>query len=347
MNALLKRRLWATARVLIAVAILTLLASNGHLDWPRLRGLLRAWPLTLAALCLLLVAFAMASWRFCILAAPSGLAISLGRSMRLTLIGNAANFVIPTVGSDLIRLWFTAGNRALDRTRIGTIVLLDRVLGLLGLLLLPLALAPFFWSVVRANPVIQGLLVIAAGGSCVLAAGVLVALSRRGIASAPIQFALRVAPLGGYPARILDTIHNYRFRGGVLVAAVAWSLAANLCAAGCIVCLQLATLPGSQGPLGGFLTSLVFVLNNVPITPGGIGFTETAAASLYRLAGLEGGAETMLGMRLLFLVLTPVGVLLYLIDSRAREASMRASESATADHATATQATPSKSADFV
>ena len=216
MTADVKRRIWAVARVLIAAAILAALASNGHLDWPRMRGLLRAWPLTLAALLLLLTTFTMISWRFCVLAAPRGLHMTLGRSMRLTLIGNAANFVIPTVGSDLIRLWFAAGNKSLDRTRIGTIVLLDRVLGLLGLLLLPLVLAPFFFDVVRANPVIQGLLAIAGGAACLLTGCVLVALSRRGIASTPIQFALRVAPLGGYPARILDTIHRYRFEGSVL-----------------------------------------------------------------------------------------------------------------------------------
>jgi len=126
-----------------------------------------------------------------------------------------------------------------------------------------------------------------------------------------VQFVLRILPLGGYPRRILDTIHGYRRRSGALVAAVAWSVAANLCAASCIVCLQLATHPGSAGPLGGFLTSLAFVLNNVPITPGGIGFTEAAVASLYGIAGLQGGAETMLGMRVLFLLLAPVGVVLY------------------------------------
>ncbi len=337
----MKGRIWAVARVLIAVAILGALASKGQLDWPRLQGLLRAWPLTLTALLLLLTAFAMTSWRFCILAAPRGLEMSFGKSMRLTLIGNAANFVIPSVGSDLIRLWFTAGSKTLDRTRIGTILLLDRVLGLLGLLVLPLVLAPFFFDFVRANTIIQGLLVIAAGASCALAGGVMIALSRRGIASQPIQFALRVAPLGGYPARILDTIHSYRFEGGVLVRAVVWSLVANLCAAGCIVCLQLATLPGSEAPLGGFLTSLVFVLNNVPITPGGIGFTETAAASLYRLAGLQGGAETMLGMRLLYLVLTPVGVVMYVIDRRARDGEVHATtvEQLSASAVTASRAT--------
>ena len=310
------RRLWSLVRVGIAVAMLAVLASSGLLEWPHLRGLLRAWPLTLAALTLLLATFVMTSWRFCLLAAPRGLHMSLARSLRLTMIGNAANFVIPTVGSDLVRLWYTTGGKSGRRTEIGTIVLLDRVLGLLGLLLLPLVLAPFFSDVVRANPIIQWMLGVAACGALALAAGILVALSRRGLASAPVRLALRIAPLGGYPERILRTIHDYRGEPGALVRGVSWSVAANLCAAGCIVCLQLATLPGSAAPLGGFLTSIAFVLNNVPITPGGIGFTEAAVASLYRVAGLKGGAATMLGMRLLFLALTPVGVAFYLRDLR-------------------------------
>lgn len=316
MTPVWSRRIWSLVRIAIAGALLAVLASSGMLQWPQLRGLLRAWPLTLAALALLLATFGMASWRFCILGAPRGLHMSLGQSMRLTLIGNAANFVIPTVGSDLVRLWYTAGDKAGRRTEIGAIVLLDRILGLLGLLLLPLVLAPFFLDIVGAQPVIQWMLGVALLSSLALAAGILVALSRRGIASAPVRLALRLAPLGGYPARILQTIHGYRAEGGTLLRAVAWSVAANLCAAACIVCLQLATLPGSAAPLGGFLASIAFVLNNVPITPGGIGFTEAAVASLYRIAGLQGGAETMLGMRLLFLALTPVGVALYLRDSR-------------------------------
>ena len=310
------QRLWAVARVAIAVAMLAGLASSGLLEWPHLRGLLRAWPLTLVALALLVTTFVMTSWRFCILAAPRGLHMSLARSLRLTMIGNAANFVIPTVGSDLVRLWYTTGGKSGRRTEIGTIVLLDRVLGLLGLLLLPLVLAPFFFDVVRANPVIQWMLGVAACAALALTTGILVALSRRGLASAPIRLALRIAPLRGYPERILQTIHDYRSAPGALIRAVTWSVTANLCAAACIVCLQLATLPGSAAALGGFLTSIAFVLNNVPITPGGIGFTEVAVASLYRVAGVEGGAATMLGMRLLFLALTPVGVALYLRDIR-------------------------------
>lgn len=306
-----RQRLWSIVRLSIAVALLIVLAGSGVIEWPKLRGLLHAWPLTLAALALLFLGFVMASWRFCILTGAQGLHVSLRNSVRLTLIGNAANLVLPTVGSDLVRLWFAADGHAGRRTEIATIVLLDRVLGLVGILLLPISLAPFFLSVVRGSPVILWILGVSATGAVALLAGILVALSRRGLASAPVQLALRLAPLRGYPRRILETIHRYRDSGGTLARAVGWSLAANLCAAACIVCLQRATHPGSAAVLGGFLTSLAFVLNNVPITPGGIGFTEAAVASLYGIAGLKGGAETMLGMRLLFLILAPVGVYLY------------------------------------
>ena len=306
-----RQRLWSFVRVAIAILLLAFLAGSGVIEWPKLRGLLQSWPLTLAALGLLFVGMVLASWRFCLLTAAQGLHVTLANSVRLTLIGNAANLVLPTVGSDLIRLWFAADGHAGRRTEIATIVLLDRVLGLVGILLLPIVLAPFFPGVVGGSPVILWILVLSAALAVALVTGILVALSRRGLASAPVQLALRLFPLRGYPRRILDTIHAYRSNGGTLARAVGWSVAANLCAAACIVCLQLATHPGSAAALGGFLTSLAFVLNNIPITPGGIGFTEAAVASLYGIAGLEGGAETMLGMRVLFLLLAPVGVFLY------------------------------------
>lgn len=306
-----RQRVWSFVRLAIAIALLAFLAGSGVIEWPRLRGLLHAWPLTVAALALLFVGMVMASWRFCILTQAQGLRVSLANSVRLTLIGNAANLVLPTVGSDLIRLWFASDGHSGRRTEIATIVLVDRVLGLVGILLLPIALAPFFPTVVVASPVILWILGVSTAASLAILAGILVALSRRGIASAPVQWALRTFPLRGYPRRILDTIHAYRRNGGALALAVAWSVLANLCAAACIACLQLATHPGSAALLGAFLTSLAFVLNNVPITPGGIGFTEAAVASLYGIAGLEGGAETMLGMRVLFFLLAPVGVFLY------------------------------------
>ncbi|MEO6444504.1 MAG: lysylphosphatidylglycerol synthase transmembrane domain-containing protein [Gemmatimonadaceae bacterium] len=307
------RQLLPALRVLIAAAMIWYLAVSGVIEWHRLGGLLHAWPLTLAALAVLFAGFVMASWRFCILTQPCGLNVTLGNSLRLTLIGNAANFLLPTIGSDLIRVWYASGGHTGRRTEIATIVLLDRVIGLAGILLLPLLLAPFFPAVVRGSPVIISVLVVSAAAAAALVGAVLVALSRRGIASAPVQWVLRVFPLRGYPARVLETIHGYRSDTGALVRALTWAVAANLCAVGCVILLQLATNPGTvHAVLGGFLAASAFVLNNVPITPGGIGFTEAAVDSLFRIAGMTGGAEMMLGMRVLFVALAPAGVVLYL-----------------------------------
>ncbi|HMN10619.1 MAG TPA: lysylphosphatidylglycerol synthase domain-containing protein [Gemmatimonadaceae bacterium] len=319
-----RRRAWSIARALIAVALLALLARGGAIEWARLRFLLVHWPLTLAALALLLLGMVMASWRFCVLTAASGFRVTLADSLRLTLIGNAANFVLPTVGSDLVRVWFAAEGHAGRRTEIATICLLDRVLGLVGILLLPLTLAPLFPHIVAESRVVRWILLVSASGAAALTAGILVALSRRGLRSAPVRFLLRTFPLGGYPQRILEVIHSYRARAAALAWGVAWSVAATGCMAAALAILQLADRQAAAAMLGGFLASLTFVLNNVPITPGGIGFTEAAIASLYAIAGLAGGAESMLGMRLLLLVLAPVGVALYFRGMRAWLTTARA-----------------------
>lgn len=312
-----RRRAWSIGRAALAVALLTLLARGGLIEWPKLKGLVLHWPLSLLALALLLLGLAIGSWRFCVLTAARGFRLTLANSLRLTLMGNAANFVLPTIGSDLVRVWFASDGHAGHRTEIATICLLDRVLGLMGLLLLPVALAPFFPGIVRASPVVLSILLVSAAGAGALAAAILVALSRRGLASAPVRFLLRTFPLGGYPRRILDTIHVYRQHPAALVWGVVWSVVSNFCMAASIAALQLAGIPVAVAMLGGFLASLAFVLNNVPITPGGIGFTEAAVASLYGHAGLGGGAEVMLQMRILLLVLAPVGVMLYFRGMRA------------------------------
>ena len=60
------------------------------------------------------------------------------------------------------------------------------------------------------------------------------------------------------------------------------------------------------------LIPLGHLANTLPITPGGLGVGEAAFNKLFALAGLEGGAETLLGWRLLTLLLGLVGLVFYL-----------------------------------
>lgn len=298
-------------RAILAMGILAYLARSGIIEWARLRGMAESWQYTLAALLLLLVGFCFVSWRACDLFAPRGLRLSFADSMRLTLVGNAANLVLPLIGGDMVRIVFTARGQVGRKTEIATVILLERVVGLVGILALPIVAAPFFASFIAQHTTIQLLVAVSALGTLALSIPTALALSRRVRESALVRTILRRFPLRGIPERILDTLQGYRHAPTVLLRALAHSVAANAAVAAAVMMLHGAMHPGSLQPLTAFLVSLGAVSNNFPLTPGGIGVAEAAYESIFRIAGLTGGAEALIGSRVLFLALAPAGVWIY------------------------------------
>jgi hypothetical protein len=73
--------------------------------------------------------------------------------------------------------------------------------------------------------------------------------------------------------------------------------------------LSLSLANSVQLNLIGFLFS---TLNSLPLTPGGIGIGETAFTALFRLTGINGGAETLLCVRLWNVLVGLLGLLVYL-----------------------------------
>jgi uncharacterized membrane protein YbhN (UPF0104 family) len=57
---------------------------------------------------------------------------------------------------------------------------------------------------------------------------------------------------------------------------------------------------------------LGLLANGIPVTPGGLGVGEAAFNQLFRMSGLSGGAEVLLGWRLLSLVGAAVGLVFFL-----------------------------------
>lgn len=311
-----KRWLLGGARLVIAGALLVWLVRSGSIDWGSLGGLLAAWPLTVAAFVVLVIDLLVTSARLCVLMTPRGFNVTLRDSMRLSLVGNLFNLFLPGGGGDLVRIFYAASGVAGRRTEIATIMLIDRILGLLGMLLMPLLCIPFFLPLIASSRVLQALLALAAGASLAIALAFAVALSRRGSGSPPVRFLLRLFPLGGYPQRILDTVHAYRGDAVALSQAVVISIVAHVLSSAVVMMLVQATHPGSVRAAIGFLAALGFVANSVPLTPGGLGVGEAAFDSLFAIAGIDGGAEAMLGWRLLLICLAPVGLALYLRGER-------------------------------
>ena len=317
-----QRRIWlGIVRLAIAGTVLGFLARTGRVDWSSLRGMTSHWGLTLLALCLLFIVVVLISQRVCLLFQPSGMRLTLRDSLGLSLIANLFTLVLPGGGGDIVRLFYTTQGAAGRRTEIGTLLLLDRVMGLLALTLFPIIAAPLCLPLIRESALLRMLLLLAALSSLLIIFAVAVSTSRRARALGGVQWVLRTFPLRGYPALMLNTMQNFRRHLRILAGSVGISLVAHALSMGIVWLLVVITNPnaGEATMAVPFLASLGFVANNIPVTPGGLGVGEAAFESLFRIAGLEGGAEAMLSWRLLLLGLAPLG-LWYFLSGRSTPA---------------------------
>jgi uncharacterized membrane protein YbhN (UPF0104 family) len=307
------RRLgWTILRCGIAALLIVVLTRSGVIRWEAVGRLFSAWPVTLLALSLFLVDFAVTAYRTCVLVRPHGFGLSAWDAIRLSAVGNLFAQLLPSAGGDLVRMFYAAKDAAGRRFEVATLLFLDRVIGLLGMLLLPLLAIPFYGDLVARSKPLQALLLGAAAMSTVLIGAFAIALSERARNASLIRLVLARFPLGGFPTRLLDTVHAFRGHVGALAISMGLSLAAH--ALSCIVIWMLVDVMSTQRPPAsvGFLAALGFVANSVPLTPGGVGVGEAAFDSLFSLAGVTSGAEAMLGWRLLLLTLVPTGLVVYL-----------------------------------
>jgi uncharacterized protein (TIRG00374 family) len=307
------RLLFTLLRVAIAVALIAYLGFSGVIEWSALDGLRAAWPATLLAFLVLFLCMVVTAWRFCVLLRPLGLHIPIAASVRLTVIGIFFGMFLPGATSgDAMRIYYATAGNAGKRIEVATVLLLDRATGMFGLLLWPLLAAPFFPGLVRSSPVF---------GALLTAAGLLIALMIVGIlaASSPVVrnhrlvvLLLNRMPLGRFIERMVDTVHSYRRNLRTLAAAVGISLLAHTLAIGVALMVANIVHPEHFAWRMSFLLPLGFMANALPITPGGLGVGEAAFDKLFGLAGLEGGAEVMLGWRCVSLLIALLGVIAYL-----------------------------------
>jgi glycosyltransferase 2 family protein len=307
-----RRFVFGAVRLAIAAAVLVFLARTGRVDWSALRGLISHWGTLLVALGLVTLMFVIVSWRLCILLRARGLQLSLRDSVELSLVTNLFTLVLPGGGGDIVRLYYTTRHSPGRRTEIATILMLDRISGLLALTLFPLIVAPMCLPLIGQSRVLHTLLVLATGVSVGVVAVLAVAMSRRARAIPFVRWLLRTLPLRGYLALMLDTLQSFRTNVSALVWAVGTSILAHSVGMAVFVLLAEVMHP-SEGHLAvPFLGALGMMANNLPLTPGGLGVGEAAFESLFRLAGLQGGAEALLGWRMVLLALAPMGLWFYL-----------------------------------
>jgi uncharacterized membrane protein YbhN (UPF0104 family) len=190
-------------------------------------------------------------------------------------------------------------------------MLFDRVIGMFALIMWPILAAPFALSLVRRLPVLAALLT--AGAATALVLGVVFAIGWvKDWRTTGIVRWLESFSIGRILQQMIATIASFRQHAGTVALAVVISFASHTAAIGAALLVAHAMDPEGFAWTMAILVPFGFMANQVPLTPGGLGVGEAAFESLFGMAGLAGGAEVMLGWRLLLLCVGLFGLVAYL-----------------------------------
>jgi len=289
------------------------LASMGSIDWPSFAGLIKGWQYTLIAIGLFVVASGLQALRLQLLINAYQLNLSYIAAIKLTFIGLFFSTYLPgAAGGDLVKIYYASKGNAGSRAEVITIILLDRFVGLFTLLTLPLLLAPFFLDLGTAQPALKALL----GTSLAIACGIILASiigSRFELADSQVlQWIQRNFRFGQLLTRMLHTLHFYRNSMDVVFRALVFSYVGQFLMVGVAMAIAQATNPAGADPIMLVLIPMGYLATALPITPGGLGVGEAALESLFTMSGLSGGAETILGWRLIMIIVGLLGLAFYL-----------------------------------
>ena len=311
--------LWTVARLAVGAGLLAYLWHSRLIDFRALTKLLAAWPISIVAVVLIFLDIFLMSLRLCWLFRPQMLRLSLGSSLALNLVSSFfATFLPGAAGGDLAKLYYAAKENRGRRAEIVTTIAFDRMVGLFSLLLLPLLFAPLFVPLIRTVRALQILLAI----TMLLAAGMLGIFLLCLFVASPIRHVARWLsswmPQAArvFPERIVDTIGAYRGEWGILFEALGASLVCNLTLIAATALAIFLFAPQSLSLKMCLVIPMGDVANSLPLTPGGLGVGETAFSALFRLAGLQGGAEALLCWRIWRAMVGLTGLAIYLKGMR-------------------------------
>lgn len=294
-----------------------------------------------AAMLLMVGAASLQIYRWYTLVRALDLPFTVRNAYRLSLVGIFYNTFIPgSVGGDLVKAYFIAHAHPERKTRAVASVIVDRALGLFGLILFVAVMGSGAWALgderIAANPDLQWIVKVMAGVASASVAGFLLLGLLPPTRVDRFAGRLKAVPKVGTPlAELWYAVWMYRQRPGVVAVGVALSAVSHFglvfafhCASRVFPPLnpaaELATLSEHMviAPIG-------FIAQAVPITPGGVGVAEGVFAWLYKLSGRPPtrGIVARLSLRLVEWLIALTGYVVYLrMRTEVRELQHEAEE---------------------
>jgi uncharacterized membrane protein YbhN (UPF0104 family) len=235
-------------------------------------------------------------WHRLVLA--QGLDFSLRDAIRLGFIGNVFNLVIPgAVGGDVIKAAFLGRMQPEKKPQAWASMVLDRILGLLGLFMLAAIAGGVGWR--TASPEVRFLIAMIWGALGVGLTALAVVFSP-GLYRPLNKLVAGRGKLEAVVQKLEAIGMAYRERIGLVVAMLGVAtcvhglyVLAFYCAS-CAIFTELPTLAQHY-----LMVPLVLFTTAVPIPFGGIGFVEQVSGQLFTMVHHKDGAIAMMAFRIL------------------------------------------------
>jgi uncharacterized membrane protein YbhN (UPF0104 family) len=301
-------------KVLFGAAILAWMASSGKLNFAQVGRSLSQWPLMLGIAAGGYGQIAITTWRWKLLLKAQDIHLNFRTSWGLVMIGMLFNVVIPgAVGGDLIKGYYITRATNSRKSHAATSIVMDRVLGLIGLLFLGAVMVIIELKETLRTPATRSLGTLAVGG----AVGGLAALYMALYAG---NFLSRWTLLPGFARNVFSALHEYRKRASVVPVALALSVLNQAFTCAMYYMALRATgvtdMPASQFFL---VVPLGLVTAAIPISPGGVGVGQAAFFALFKLAAPQyaaAGTDAFTVFQVVYLVVCLTGMYWYLSYKR-------------------------------
>lgn len=279
----IKNILIGLVKAALALGLLVWLYKKGGLDFQILKKIFSP-TLMLMAMVPLVINFYFATWRWQLLLRVQKLYLSQWECFKLNMVGLFFNYVMPGgVGGDVVKAVYIVKDHPRNRMGAGMSVLLDRVIGLYGMIILAIISLLFSLSEVSTNPqlwmITKALIII----FFAFTFGLILALSKR-FRRWGWQTWLNQSKFGQKLVAAYEAVYSYSHNLDVL----AWTLVLSLLAQTAAIWLMwwLGDKLGFQGVSLNTYFSVVplgFIVTAVPISPAGVGVGQMAFFFLFNL----------------------------------------------------------------
>lgn len=272
-------------KLVVSAGLLYLLLGRTDLArlWTYVRGASPAW-LT-AGLLLYFVMILLSGWRWRLLLDAQHVPVAFGRLVNSYLVATFFNNFLPSnIGGDVVRIRDTAGPAG-SKTLATTIVLMDRGLGLLGLLAIAALGSSVASRVGGRPPVLASMLWLSLAVGLTLSAAAILAPGGVGRLLSPLRL-IHQEWVEQRIGRLTGALTKFRDAPGALAACLLGAILVQ----GVLVAFYVAVVRSMNIPVSAWhlavLVPISFVVQMVPVSLNGFGVREATFTFYFSRIGL-------------------------------------------------------------